>query len=67
VRDVFSGRDEGPRRDFVVLNNAFTLYAAGAASSPEEGVKLAQETIDSGAATRKLEEFASASQTVTPD
>jgi anthranilate phosphoribosyltransferase len=67
VRDVFSGRDQGPRRDFVVLNNAFALYAAGAASNPEEGVKLAQANIDSGAALRKLEEFASASQTVTPD
>jgi anthranilate phosphoribosyltransferase len=67
LRDVFSGQDQGPRRDFVVLNNAFALYVAGVASNPEEGVKLAQENIDSGAATRKLEEFAAASQTVTPD
>ena len=41
-----------------------TLYVAGAANSPEEGVTLAQETIDSGAATQKLAEFAAASQAI---
>ena len=64
IRDVFEGRDQGPRRDFVVLNNAFALYVAGAAASPEEGVAKAQETIDSGRATAKLEEFAAASHAV---
>ena len=62
IRDIFEGRDQGPRRDFLVLNNAFALYVAGAAASPEEGVAKAQETIDSGRATAKLEEFAAASQ-----
>jgi anthranilate phosphoribosyltransferase len=66
LRDVFSGADQGPRRDFVVINNAFALYAAGAVERPEDGVKMAQENIDSGAALRKLEEFAAASQSVTP-
>ena len=61
IRDIFSGRDQGPRRDFLVLNNAFALYVAGAAASPEEGIKKAQENIDSGSATAKLEEFATAS------
>ena len=61
IRDIFSGRDQGPRRDFLVLNNAFALYVAGAAASPEEGVKKAQENIDSGRATAKLEEFVTAS------
>ncbi len=65
IRDLFEGRDQGPRRDFLVLNNAFTLYVAGVANSPEEGVTLAQETIDSGAATQKLAEFAAASQAIT--
>jgi anthranilate phosphoribosyltransferase len=65
LRDVFGGQDQGPRRDFVVLNNAFALYVAGAVASPEEGVKAAQANIDSGAALQKLEEFAAASQTVT--
>jgi anthranilate phosphoribosyltransferase len=61
IREIFEGRDQGPRRDFLVLNNAFALYVAGAASTPEEGVKKAQETIDSGRATDKLGEFVQAS------
>lgn len=67
IRGIFEGRDQGPRRDFVVLNNAFALYVAGAAKSPEDGVALAQENIDSGAATRKLAEFAEASQAISPE
>jgi anthranilate phosphoribosyltransferase len=64
IRGIFEGRDQGPRRDFLVLNNAFTLYVGGVAKSPEDGIKLAQENIDSGAATRKLAEFAEASQAI---
>ena len=26
IRDIFEGRDRGPRRDFLVLNNGFALY-----------------------------------------
>ena len=61
IREIFEGRDQGPRRDFLVLNNAFALYVAGAAESPEEGIAKAQETIDSGRATDKLGEFVTAS------
>ena len=64
IRGIFEGNDQGPRRDFLVLNNAFALYVAGAAKSPEEGIRLAQENIDSGAASRKLTEFAEASQAI---
>jgi anthranilate phosphoribosyltransferase len=66
IRDIFEGRDQGPRRDLLVLNNAFALYVAGAAKSPEEGLRLAQENIDSGAASRKLAEFVEASQAIAP-
>ena len=65
IRDIFEGRDHGPRRDFVVLNNGFTLYVAGAAESPERGIALAEENIDSGAASQKLVEFAEASNAIT--
>lgn len=62
IRGIFEGKDQGPRRDFLVLNNAFALFVAGAAKSPEEGIAKAQENIDSGAALAKLEELAAASQ-----
>jgi len=66
IRDVFEGRDQGPRRDFVVINNGFALYVGGVAASPEEGMALAQETIDSGRASEKLSEFALASHALAP-
>jgi anthranilate phosphoribosyltransferase len=66
IRGIFEGKDQGPRRDFLVLNNAFALYVGGAAKNPEEGLRLAQENIDSGAASRKLAEFAAASQQFAP-
>jgi anthranilate phosphoribosyltransferase len=66
IRGIFEGRDQGPRRDFLVLNNAFALYVAGVAKTPEEGVRLAQENIDSGAASRKLADFVDASQRIAP-
>ena len=66
IIDVFEGRDHGPRRDFLVINNGFSLYVGGVASSPEEGMKVAQETIDSGRAAEKLREFAAASHRIAP-
>jgi anthranilate phosphoribosyltransferase len=64
INEVFAGRDTGARRDFLVLNNAFALYAAGAVSSPQEGVEKANETIDSGRAAEKLTQFVEASHMV---
>jgi len=40
-----------------VLNAAFALAAAGRAKSPGEGVTLAEQSIDSGAAKKKLEDL----------
>lgn len=48
----------GPARDIVLLNSGAALYAAGAAASIAEGVSRARETIASGAARAKLDQFA---------
>ena len=40
-----------------VLNSAFAYYVAGKAQTIEEGIQLAEETIDSGAGMKKLNEF----------
>lgn len=61
LRDLFDGKDTGPRRDFLLLNGGFAAYVAGLADSPEAGVALATETLESGAAARKLDEIATAS------
>ncbi|QDX81437.1 anthranilate phosphoribosyltransferase [Denitratisoma sp. DHT3] len=47
----------GPARDIVILNAGAALYAANVAPSIAEGVVLARETIASGAARAKLDEF----------
>jgi anthranilate phosphoribosyltransferase len=62
LRDVLSGQ-KSPRRDVVVLNTAAALVAARRVDRLQEGVPLAEKSIDSGAAARKLEamvKFASA-------
>jgi anthranilate phosphoribosyltransferase len=54
VRDVLHG-ELGPRRDIVVANAAAGLLAAGLAKDLFEGVTMAMQSIDSGAARAKLE------------
>jgi anthranilate phosphoribosyltransferase len=61
IRDVFSGRDKGPRRQAVVINAAGALMIGDKASSFAEGIKLANELIDSGAAETKLNQLIEAS------
>ena len=57
ARDILAGV-RGPRRDIVLANAAAALVAAGKARHFREGVALAADSIDSGAARRKLEELA---------
>ncbi|MFA8439856.1 anthranilate phosphoribosyltransferase [Pueribacillus sp. YX66] len=61
IRNVFSGQDKGPRREAVVLNAAGALMIGEKAGSFSEGIKLANELIDSGAAEDKLHKLISAS------
>jgi anthranilate phosphoribosyltransferase len=56
IRSVCAGA-HGPHRDIVVLNAAAALYAGDAVRSLSAGVDLAQNTLDSGAATRTLDAF----------
>jgi anthranilate phosphoribosyltransferase len=56
VKGVLSG-DSGPRRDIVLINSAFALAAAGKTSSLVDGVRLAEEAIDSGRALKQLEKL----------
>ncbi|MCD8089366.1 MAG: anthranilate phosphoribosyltransferase [Clostridiales bacterium] len=53
---ILKGEERGPKRDIVLLNAAGALYVSGTAASIEEGIKLAAESIDSGAALKKLED-----------
>lgn len=61
--DILSGTT-GPKRDIVLLNSAYGLYAGGRVDTIEEGIELARETIDSGRARKKLDELISLSNSL---
>ncbi len=61
VRAVLGGAP-GPARDVVLMNAAVALLAADRAASLEDGVAMAAESIDSGAADRSLRKLAALSQ-----
>lgn len=57
TRAILEGKERGAKRDAAVINAAAALFVAGKAGSMKEAVGLAEETIDSGKAFAKLEQF----------
>ncbi|MDD6428661.1 MAG: anthranilate phosphoribosyltransferase [Lachnospiraceae bacterium] len=57
TRDILSGADKGPKRQAVCLNAGAAIYIAGKAGDMKEGVRRAEELIDSGKAGDKLSQF----------
>ena len=53
IRSVLSG-DPGPAADITVLNAAAAIYVSGIASSLQEGIDRARDSISSGRATSTL-------------
>jgi len=53
MTDILNGR-KGPPRDIVLLNSGCAIYAANRANSIAEGIRLAEESLDSGRALEKL-------------
>jgi anthranilate phosphoribosyltransferase len=56
IRRIFAG-DRGGARDAVLLNAAGAIAAGGHAADLREGIELARETVDSGAAAARLDEL----------
>ena len=48
---------KGDKGNAVVLNAGAALYLGGKADSIKDGVRLAEDIIDSGKAKKKLEDF----------
>jgi anthranilate phosphoribosyltransferase len=63
IRDVFHGANGG-RRSAILLNAAGAIAAGGHAADLREGLAIATETLESGAAAARLDELASFSQGV---
>ena len=56
TRAILAG-EKGPKRDAVLMNAGASLYIGEKADSMADGIKLAAELIDSGAATKTLEKL----------
>lgn len=54
VRDILTGRDQGPRRDIVALNAAAAIIVAQRADRFEQALPLANASIDEGKALHCL-------------
>jgi anthranilate phosphoribosyltransferase len=61
IREVFEGGNGG-RRSAILLNAAGAIAAGGHAKDLKEGIGLAREAIDSGAAAERLEALVAFSQ-----
>jgi anthranilate phosphoribosyltransferase len=62
ARDVLGG-SRGPARDIVLLNAGASLLIAGAAQDIREGIRRAEDAIDTGAAAAVLERLTALSNT----
>jgi anthranilate phosphoribosyltransferase len=58
LRAVLEGTDRGAHRDALLLGTALALEIVGRVDNPRDGVALAKQALDSGAARRTLEKLA---------
>ncbi len=65
IRDVFAGGNGG-RRSAILLNAAGAIAAGGHAKDLEEGIGIAREALDSGAAGERLEQLIAFSRAEVP-
>lgn len=54
TKDIISGKEQGHKRNAVLLNAGAALYIGGKAETMADGVKLAAELIDSGKVVETL-------------
>ena len=57
MQKILSGELHGSKRNLVLINSAVAFFVAGKCKSFEEGIALAEESIDSGRAMGKLEKI----------
>ncbi len=65
TRAVLAGR-QGPQRALVLMNAGAALFVGARAPGFEEGVRMAEEAIDSGAALDTLDRFVRKTQELAP-
>ena len=60
--DVLEGRDRGANRAVTLINSGAAIYIYGLAKDIQEGVKMAEDSIDKGLARQKLDELVAKSK-----
>lgn len=56
LKNVLQGA-QGPKRNVAILNAALAIVCSGKSNSIENGISLAEQSIDSGAAMQKLDQL----------
>jgi len=62
TRDILSGKEKGAKRDIVLLNAAYALFANGGVRDIKEAIETAEDAIESGSAAAHLETISKVSQ-----
>lgn len=62
AKDILSGKEQGAKRDIVILNAGIGIYLGRDDISMEDAVKKAEEMIDNGSAYEKMQAFVKATQ-----
>ncbi len=62
TRSILSGKEQGPKRDIVLMNAGAAIYLGGQAATIAEGIEKAKALIENGAGLKKVEEFVKLSQ-----
>ena len=57
IKNIFSGKEKGAKKDIVVLNSALAFYVYGKVQTIKEGVVFAENVIESGLAFDKLNKY----------
>ena len=62
TRAILSGKEQGPKRDIVLLNAGAAISLGGKAASIADGIGVARSFIENGAGFKKIAAFAKLSQ-----
>lgn len=65
IENILQG-EKGPRRDVVVLNAAAAFWGSGLVPDLHEGINIAEKSLDSGSALKKLQQLITATNSVFP-
>jgi len=64
IRSVFEGKGESAHRNIILLNATFGIHVSGKADTLEQAKQMAEDSIDSGAALKKLKRMSEATNDI---